>query len=154
MDSKEIVKNFGATKTRAKFNQKLARQIEAYWHARGYHMQARVGPDAEIESSTVNGWPSKRTLPPAEAMHYLKNTTEKELEQIKDDVCAFHDVTRAELESYDRRAHVAAARHDLCYRLFMRGDSYADIGRALGLDHSSVLYGVRKWKKIGPTFSL
>ena len=154
MNNKQIVKEFGGVKTRAKFNEKLARQIEAYWRARGCQMQARVGRDAEIESSTMNGWPSKRTLPPLEVMHYLKNTTEKELEQIKDDVCAFHDVTRVELESYDRRPHVAAARHDLCHRLFVRGDGYSAIGRALALDHSSVLYGVRKWKKIGPTFSL
>ena len=154
MDDKSIVKEFGGEKTRAKFNKKLARQIEAYWLARGYVIEARVGPDAEIESSTVNGWPHKRTLPPLEAMHYLNHTTEDELEQIKDEVCKFHDVTRTELESYDRRAHVAMARHDLCYRLFMRGDSYSAVGRALDLDHSTILYAVRKWKKVGRDFSL
>jgi hypothetical protein len=154
MDNKEIVKRFGAAKTRARFNEQLARQIEAYWLGRGYQVEARVGPDAEIESSTLNGLPHKRQLPPRKAMHYLKHTTSGELEQIKNDVCEFHHVERSELESYDRRAHVAMARHDLCYRLFMRGDSYSDVGRALSLDHSTVLYAVRKWKKVGRNFSL
>lgn len=154
MADKYIVKEFGGEKTRAKFNKKLARQIEAYWLARGYVIEARVGADAEIESSTMNGWPHKCALPPAGAMHYLKHTTDCELEQIKDDVCKFHDVTRTELESYDRRAHVAMARHDLCYRLFTRGDSYSAVGRALDLDHSTVLYAVRKWQKVGRDFSL
>ena len=154
MADRSTVNEFGSVETRAKFNQKLARQIEAYWLSRGYQIEARVGVGAEIESSTMNGWPHKRKLPPRGNRHYLKNTTQKELDEIKEAVCRFHQVTRDEVDSYDRRPHVAMARHDLAYRLFIRDESYADIGRALNRNHASIMSSVKRWKKVGRDFSL
>lgn len=50
----------------------------------------------------------------------------------------------ADLQAYDGRPAVAAARNELMWRLRRCGWSYPKIGRLLGRDHTTVMSGVRR----------
>jgi len=55
-----------------------------------------------------------------------------------------HGVTTTELLSRGRTALLARARHDLMADLWGSGLAFIEVGRLLGMDHTSVMYGVRK----------
>lgn len=46
-----------------------------------------------------------------------------------------------------RRGEISAARHDLMWRLKQDGYSLPEIGRVIGLDHTSVLNAIRVHEK-------
>lgn len=62
-------------------------------------------------------------------------------------VCLKHSVTDDQLFSKDRRAFIAYPRQELMYRLRRdRGMTYHQIGKFMGLDHSTVIYGIRAYQ--------
>jgi len=61
-----------------------------------------------------------------------------------DSVAVRHGVRIHEMLSTSREDRVSKARRDLCACLRGSGLSYPDIGRLVGMDHTSVMYAVRK----------
>lgn len=55
-----------------------------------------------------------------------------------------HGVTVDAVLGSRRTSEVARARHDLMAGLYGSGLAYAEIGRLLGRDHTSVMHGVRR----------
>lgn len=63
------------------------------------------------------------------------------------DVCVKHGVTAAEIIGPSRKPRFAPARIELYGRLHDElGVSFPQIGRIFGRDHTTVLYGVRRWR--------
>ncbi len=44
----------------------------------------------------------------------------------------------------ERTRHIAAARRELYVQLWRSGMSIADVGRTLGMNHATIIYGLRK----------
>jgi hypothetical protein len=63
------------------------------------------------------------------------------------DAVAQSEVSAAELLSNCQKRKTAWARQDLMADLYELGYSYSQIGRALGRDHSTILYGIAQSKK-------
>ena len=59
-------------------------------------------------------------------------------------VAAEHEVRPTEILGRRRFPRLAAARQEVCRRLVALGWSYAEVGRQLGLDHTTVIHAVRK----------
>jgi chromosomal replication initiation ATPase DnaA len=55
-----------------------------------------------------------------------------------------YEVPLPELLGRGRNRRTAAARHGAAWLLFRTGMSWRDVGTALGLDHSTVGYAIRK----------
>ena len=75
-------------------------------------------------------------------IHALQDA--KRARGIIDAVAGWHDVEPVALVSKHRGQWVTAARHVAMWLLREAGLSYPDIGRALGRDHTSAIYGVRR----------
>ncbi len=58
-------------------------------------------------------------------------------------------VTPAELLSRTRRMKIVEARWAVMLRLHNRGFSYSRIGREMGMDHSTIMAGVKSAKGLG-----
>lgn len=56
-------------------------------------------------------------------------------------------ITARRILSRDRTHLVMLARRTVCYVLHKRGSSYPQIGRWLGIDHSSVIHAVREFER-------
>ena len=78
----------------------------------------------------VNGFDSI-TMPPNIIRDMISAAAEK------------HGVTRAEILGSCRRKNIVAARREVMYRAVEAGYSLGEIGRRIGRDHTSVLYGHR-----------
>jgi chromosomal replication initiation ATPase DnaA len=63
---------------------------------------------------------------------------------IVESVARRHGVSVDGLLGRARTAPLAAARHDLMCCLWASGVAYAEIGRLLGRDHTTVMHGVRR----------
>lgn len=59
-------------------------------------------------------------------------------------VAAEYEVGPADIIGRRRIARISAARHEVCRRLVALGWPYHEVGRQLGLDHTSVIHAVRK----------
>ncbi len=60
---------------------------------------------------------------------------------------AAHRIPRATLFSRDRHVLIVVARHHLWSMLRERGNSLPDIAGLCGVDHTTVLSGVRSWRR-------
>ena len=60
-----------------------------------------------------------------------------------DRVCHETGVTTEEILGRSRSRSIAHARQDVCRLAHECGASYPEIGRALGIDHSTALHGAR-----------
>lgn len=67
-----------------------------------------------------------------------------DIAELLDRVCRHFSVTRAQLVSADRHAHIAQARQVAAWLLRERGFSYPAIGRELNKDHTTIMASVRK----------
>lgn len=65
-------------------------------------------------------------------------------------VAAKHGVHAGDIMSKSRRREIAYARFEVWWTLRQRGGvwSYPNIARHWGYDHTSILFGVRKWSQI------
>lgn len=61
-----------------------------------------------------------------------------------EEIALDYDVTAADILGRSRVAPLPAARHELMARMWKSGLTLKDIARTLGMDHTSVLHGVRK----------
>lgn len=59
-------------------------------------------------------------------------------------LCARHGITLRALLKRTRQHEVSRPRHDVMLDLYEAGRSYVEIARFLGMDHTSVLHGVRR----------
>lgn len=59
-------------------------------------------------------------------------------------VASRHGVSARDVLGRRRIKEIATARHDLMSCLWGSGLAYAEIGRLLGMDHTSVMFGVRR----------
>lgn len=61
-----------------------------------------------------------------------------------EEIAVARGVTVADILGRSKVPVVALARHELMARLWQFGLSLTDIGKALGMDHTSILHGVRR----------
>lgn len=79
------------------------------------------------------------TSMPSEAMPLYK--------RIMREICQKHQVTMVNLLSDRRARHIVAARYEAMYRMSEEaGMSLPAIGRRFNKDHTTCLYGIRKYK--------
>lgn len=60
-------------------------------------------------------------------------------------VAEIHNVTVDDMMGNGRTSKFVEARQEAFYALHKRGLSYSEIGRIMNRDHSTVMYGVRKY---------
>ncbi len=73
---------------------------------------------------------------------------EQGLYEVVQAICLEHNVRVVPFLMGVRRRSIARARRHVCFILRTKHKmSNPEIGRALGLDHSSVTYAIRKWIK-------
>jgi chromosomal replication initiation ATPase DnaA len=84
--------------------------------------------------------------------HYLESALPT-MAEIRQAVCEFYDVSRQDLESQNRAAHIVFARHVFCY--FAHKYARASLHRIKQyiryLDHSSVHHGVHRIERYSVT---
>jgi chromosomal replication initiation ATPase DnaA len=81
----------------------------------------------------------------------LDALVERDLVELLDTVCAGRGVTRDEICGRVRTRTVARARQELWWRLRAgRAFSYEEIGRLFQRNHSTVLHGIRAYRKACP----
>ncbi len=74
---------------------------------------------------------------------------ERDLVDLLDRVCAGRGVTRDEVCGRGRTRTVALARHELWWHLRAARDfSYEEIGRLFERNHSTVLHGIRAYRRV------
>ncbi len=73
------------------------------------------------------------------------------LGQVLDDIALAHHCTVDEILSKSRRAHVCAARRELCWQLHeQKMLSSTAIGELIGRDYTSVIAAYTKWESEHP----
>lgn len=82
------------------------------------------------------------TFPDAQIMNIVPGSVLFERASIMNELIGDNVLRRT------RRANVVWARNMLCYSLFADGYGYSGIGRAVGLDHASVIHCVRRAKEM------
>jgi hypothetical protein len=108
-----------------------------------YHYSREKCPDRKAAWAHIAGIrPAKAKISPGP-----KPSSEQALEKAKRDVSAFaksqgYDVSK--IFSNDRSSKASFDRIHCYYFLHCRRVSYKDIGRIMGRDHSTVMYGVQK----------
>ncbi len=81
---------------------------------------------------------------PAQKPGIAKATAWSRWGWIVESVAERHGVSVAGLLSRSRHREFTVARHDLMASLWGSGLAYAEIGRLLGVDHTTVMHGVRR----------
>jgi chromosomal replication initiation ATPase DnaA len=79
-----------------------------------------------------------------EDMFVIDPAIEERITLLADAIASETGVSRVAILGRRRFPHIAAARHKLFEQLFLDGLSTSAIGRALRVDHTTVMHGLKK----------
>ena len=87
-------------------------------------------------------------LPPASALMAPVVIAGKPVQTVIAETARYHGFTPAQIRGTCQTRDLVLARWDAMHRLHRRGLSLAAIGRLVGRDHTTVLYGLRRYAGI------
>lgn len=70
-----------------------------------------------------------------------------EARKIANKILKRHHLTMEQAFCRCRAVFVSECRHEIWFALIANGYGYAQIGRMFGRDHTSIMHGVRKWRR-------
>lgn len=101
---------------------------------------------ARLEAQVLDLRAAIGRLSPISVAHRADDSTRAEIMAIIDAVSDARAVPQNAILGATRRSHVVRARRECFAMAHQRGFTATEIGRAMNRDHSSVLYGIRKWR--------